>query len=237
MIWIAFTLGACGLFGRTSVVRVDLGAQAGEVGLGLTEMDAARSEMIAVGAYEMGRFSDRDLKTLRRSLERNLESAESEAALDVHVYIRSFVITASNNAGWALASVAWCLTAPDGTVAFQEQVYVASKGRLVVTIGKVKERLMRRLVERVGGVSLHLARGGSPEGLPAMPEGVSHTPEGAAVGLPRVLQSHYIFTLGGYVWSGRSDAVVTDPASTAITDVFDWPAHLAGRPSAAVTAR
>ncbi|MEO0600586.1 MAG: hypothetical protein AAF211_04065 [Myxococcota bacterium] len=120
-------------------------AQGGEVGLGIFDWDERRSEMVTVGAYEMGKFKARDVETLTKSVSRTLAIDElADPVLDVNVYVRS----------------------------------------VLITVGRVKERTMERVVDRVSTASLHVARGGSVDTLPAVPSGVAHDPAQAALGLP-----------------------------------------------------
>ena len=224
MLGLSWLVG-CGTFGRTRPVSVGLPTVA-PVGVGQVDFDPRQADMQGVGTFEFGEFNEQDRASLERSLDRVLSG--SEGGLQAHVYVRSHVIVASNNAGSALACVAWALTEPDGAVVFEEQVYVGSEGHLIVTLGHLKERVHEGLVARIAGVAGVLATGGTAADFPEMPEGVSHDPQEAARGLPVMLQSHYVFTLGGYLYSGHSATRTVDYGANAQTERFDWVGYLGG---------
>ncbi len=231
MRWLAVVglslLTACGTFGRTRPVSVSPPTAPTSVAVGKLGFDARNVDMQGVGTFEFGEFSARDLASLQKSLERSLGGGPT-GDLTVHVYVRSHLIQASNNAGVALSCVAWALTEPDGTVVFEEQVYVGSEGHLIMTLGHLKERVHLGLVTRITDVTGALASGGTVETLPEPPPGVSHNPADAARGMPQMLQSHYIFTLGGHLYTGHSAAAVVDPSSGTPRDAFDWTGFLEG---------
>jgi len=225
------TLLGCSLFGHTRPTPISLEPAAlqgaAPVSIASVDMDATQSHLEVVGAYAIGRFVERDLDNLRLSLQRSLESLSGDGGLDVHVYVRSYHVSASNNAAGVLTTVAWCAVDASGRLVHREQFYAYDSVVLVRTMGALKNTVQAAAVRRVAEASAHLAAGGDPAQLP-LPENASAHYEQAVRTLPSTLQSHYAGFIGGYVYAGSSNVGVADYGSAAADD-FDWGTYLSSR--------
>jgi len=229
------TLLGCSLFGHTRPTPVSLEPaafqDAAPVSVASVDMDASQSHLEVVGAYPIGRFVERDLDNLRLSLQRSLVplsgGPDGDDGLDVHVYVRSYHVSASNNAGGALATVAWCAVDVGGRLVHREQLYAYDSVVLVKTMGALKNTVQAAAVRRIAEAGAHLAAGGDPADLP-LPENTSFDYDEAVRTLPSSLQSRYVGVIGGYVYAGSSGVGAADYGNAA-TDDFDWDAYLSSR--------
>jgi hypothetical protein len=113
----------------------------------------------AIGAWNLGKFDESDLATLRESVRRSLpEPADSAAS--VHIVVQHFGLVFTNNRVAGLAIVDWC-AADCATVLFSERFYAAyDTGENMLgteTIGMAKNRILRAAAARIAERALAAA--------------------------------------------------------------------------------
>lgn len=173
----------------------------------------------ATGTHAWGAFDANDELVLRDSLSASLDRATERLATDpstplyLHTRVRRYVVAHSNNAGGVLACVSWCLADGQGTPMFEETFYASSSGRLVTTLGQIKDAVNRAIVERIGRSALSLSSTSPATPLPG--RSTPHTfatIEEAADPLPEALFSAF----GPIPYAaGRPDWTSVDPQGPA----------------------
>lgn len=115
----------------------------------------------AIGAYNLGKFDDSDLATLRESVRRSLPAAADSAA-SVHIVVQHFGLTFTNNRGACLAIIDWCAVEPSKVLA-SERFYAAyDTGDKVFgteTLGMAKNRVLHASAARIAERALAAANG------------------------------------------------------------------------------
>lgn len=191
MIWVLLSTG-CGVTGGTYARAVPLSPALRNVqtrsnvavGTVLTSPGAVRHK--AIGAFSFGRFDDADRETLRRSLELSL-AVPSRAEHEVHVRIRYFASTATNNRIAALAAVDWCVAKGSELLAserFWSAYDTGDRFMNTETLGMAKGHVLDAITQRVAERALAAANGLA---TPAAPK---HTHDDAAAalrGLPDIM--------------------------------------------------
>ncbi len=195
------TTGACGLFGGTRPQAVALtepsGAEAPPIAVASVELESGQTRLANVGTFAIGEYGAKDLAVLQQSLAESLPAHAAGEGYQVHVVVRRFLVSHSNNAGLALACVAWALTTPDGELLFHEQFYASDSVRIWGTVGRIKDHVHEGIVRRVLGSARSLAAGGEPQAAPYTHDDF----DSATAQLPHALRSVYINTAmlgGGY---------------------------------------
>ncbi len=231
--------GGCGLFGRTKakplhdLQPLSVPLQVHEVAL------EPNTKLQNVGTFAIGEYGARDLSTLEQTLEQSLDAAAKPQGDEfrVHVLVRRFLVAHSNNAGLAVACVAWALTNPEGELVFHEQFYAADSVRLWGTIGGLKNHVHQGISRHILDQASQVASGEGP--LPVRGEYVFPTYDSAAAVLPDSLTSVHVASFG--FGAGYSFAMWTVQGSSERSWVreeghVDWPARLALRPSSSPAA-
>lgn len=225
----------CGITGGTSARKVALNPALGNASLMRTVSVGtvtARPEAginRAIGAYNLGKFDDADLATLRETLKRSLPPA-STSGPSVHVVVQHFGLSFTNNRGAGLAIIDWC--AADGSrVLTSERFYAAydtgDKLFGTETLGMAKNRILHASAARIAERALAAANGLPPPPAPALtfdnPETANATLPShmVAVGAPGLVNSVVQQTmLGGFEGATR---LLPEP----IPPMTDWSARLA----------
>ncbi len=124
----------------------------------------------AIGAYNLGKFGDSDLATLRESVRRSLP-ASAQTGASVHIVVQHFGLTFTNNRGAGLAIVDWC-AAERSKVLASERFYAAyDTGDKIFgteTIGAVKNRILHAAAARIAERALAAANALPPPPAPAL---------------------------------------------------------------------
>ena len=161
----ALLLSACGTTGETSKFALGINADPDLViisgaSVGTVAIDYRESYLHAVNVQPWGKFDAADLENIRDSLQftfnKNMpeDSPSYESQLNIHLFIRRYVVSSSNTGGGVLATVAWAATDVDGKLVFEEQFYAWGSGFLVTTLGVVKNSVHKRIVRRVGTITM-----------------------------------------------------------------------------------
>jgi len=194
-------LPACGTTGKTSTFVLDLDPpQTRQVISGIrvksAAMDPDAAVLNAVNVQPWGKFDADDLRNVEQSLRDTIAphvpatTRPAEAALDIHVMIRRYVVGVSNTGGAVLVNVTWAATDSEGKLVFKEQFYASDSVYLIGTIGLLKDSVHQAIVRRIATTSLVLAS--SPEATGARPvsfENTYATFEEAAARLPQTMVS------------------------------------------------
>ncbi len=153
----------CGVTGGTSARKIALNPAlkvaplAKPVRVGTVTSRPGAGVNRAIGAYNLGRFDDSDVATLRETLLRSLPPAAAANAPTVHVVAQHFGLTFTNNRVAGLVIIDWCLA--DGTkVMTSERFYAAydSGNQLfgTETLGMAKNRILHAAAARIAECSL-----------------------------------------------------------------------------------
>ncbi|CAM2858827.1 hypothetical protein [Rariglobus hedericola] len=189
-----FLFTGCGITGGTSAKKVALnpaisGATLSRsVQIGAVSARAGAGVNKAIGAYNLGKFDESDLITLRESVRRSIPSG-NPASASVHIIVQHFALTFTNNGGANLAIIDWC-TADGSHILASERFYAAyyTGNKLIgtETLGMAKSRLLHAAAARIAERSLAAANN-----LP-MPPGPPLTfddPEPANATMPKTMSA------------------------------------------------
>lgn len=159
LVLLPFLLTGCGIAGGTSARKVSLNpsvtgpnlTRSAQVGTVTARTGAGVNR--AIGTYNIGKFDDADLATLRETVRLSLPSATASAPL-VHIEVQHFGQTFTNSRGACLAVIDWC--AADGSLVLASERFYAAydtgEGLTLQTMGAVKSRVLHaaatRIVER-----------------------------------------------------------------------------------------
>lgn len=229
----ALLVSGCGLLGGTSrfTLRVEppSGTRPG-ISLATVALEPGRSNLVAVGAYSVGRYDQEDLEVLRDSLIRSLEPFAAPGAHRLHVRVRNVLVSFSNSEGMVVAAVAWALVDPSGEIVFEEQFYASDYAKLNRTLGGLKDNVHEAIAGRILTVAVRAA---TRTGLDAIPpvERAHDSYESAVAALPAQIQatSVTILKLGGayHMWTGPGAAGSSRLDLARSPEHFDWRAELA----------
>lgn len=194
---VCIAISGCGTTGATSqfVLPLDLGrsAQVGsDIRVASSAMEANASHLNVVNVRPWGKFGPDDLRNLEYSLRDTMRqnvparSPSSGSRLDIHLVVRSYIVSVSNTAAAVLACAAWAATTADGEILYQEQFYASKAGYLITTTGLLKDSVHKAIVRRIAATAIALASGNA---LPATFEGTSISLEEAVSRVPRTLMS------------------------------------------------
>jgi len=206
-------LSACGTTGDTSRFALQLDVPTkpkppSEVHVASVAMEPDAATLINVQTFAWGKLDEDDLKHIEDSLKYTLAPYIPKPPIDsrvnVHMVIRRYIVGTSNNAGAALACVAWAATDSNGQMVYEEQFYASAVTYLIGTVGLLKDSVHRAIVRRIAVTSLELALhpGGQPR--PTKFPQTSTSLEEAAAPLPTTLVS-----LGNPVMAASSSHVVS----------------------------
>lgn len=246
MVFGMILLSACGTTGDTRSFALDLDQDKeasilAHVFVDSVEIDYMESYLNVVNVHPWGKFDGDDLRNIKYSLHdtlnRNLpnDSATLESQLDIHVFIRRYIVSVSNTGGGVLATVTWAVTDSDGELVFDEQFYAWGSGYLVTTVGLIKDSVHRQIVRRIATTALILASGRTPAELPpidvdntstSLDEALSQLPDSlVSMGNPVLvgIPVEPVQTIGAFIPSGSNDAPWQAPK---LSDDFDWQAYL-----------
>ena len=203
---VSAALAACTLTGSTARETLNVRAVAPArlaVPIVIDKVVASRDApgLIAAGTMRVGAFNLDDLANIRGTLADTLRASASAAPAEIDdrlrlsVVIRRYLVAHSNNAAGALVAVDWCAARGGGDAVYRELFYAAGEGAWVTSLGEVKNRAQRALVQRIAESALRLAEiGGGAPAVPVRVEGTYETVEAAAATLPARLKS---VALGG----------------------------------------
>lgn len=194
------TFSACGITGGTSrfVLPLDLSQRpevTSEIRVASAGMDVNAAYLTAVNVFRWGKFGAADLRNLEESLRGTITqhlpttSHSTESRIDIHLVIRRYVVSVSNNAGAVLACVAWAATASQGVLIFEEQFYASHVGYFVGTIGLIKDEVHRAIVARIATTAMALAADPTASLRPITFENTSTSLDEATSRLPRTMVS------------------------------------------------
>lgn len=145
-----------------------------------------------VAAYNWGRFGENDRTAVEESLRRSLAeagSAASPGAPILRVAVARYMLAFSNTRASVLVIVDWT-TEADGVLAETERLYAAfdtGEGMSVWTLGGVKTKVNRAVVQALMDRALARTRGIAPPALPGL---VHPTQEAALAVLPTVISGY-----------------------------------------------
>jgi hypothetical protein len=185
-----------------------------------------------VGTYAWGKFDDDDQANLEATLKDTLTAATQgrsttdEGTIKVYLMIRKYIVGTSNNAGAVFAGLDWCAADINNQVLFQETFYATSSGRLLTTVGLVKDKVNFAIVKRIAQQTVHIAANSKPT-APNVPDTYS-TFEEAALTMPEKLRSWGAPIFVGAVPIGFYGGTGSVPLNIfAITEPTDWQKRLA----------
>lgn len=116
---------------------------------------------IAVATYNVGQFSETDIRVIRESLEKEFAriSAQNTPRISVAVTFSRYVQAFSNSHIALGAVVDYCVYS-DGKIAFQDRFFAArDKGLGITPFGMVKDEFNHRILDRVVSDTVRVARG------------------------------------------------------------------------------
>jgi hypothetical protein len=213
----------CGAYGRTrpfvlTGVKASVPQPLPAISVGLVEVDEHGLQEVAVDCVAIPAYGQQDLAALRRSLRDTLSRSPASASAGrwtLHLVLRRYLNAYSSTGGRILACAAWCIVDDSQAVLYQEQFYVQARGGLVVTIGAIKNRIHRSIVQRIVEKVLELHAHGAESARALV---VGKTYDTFAAVPPDVLTTLQGRSAWGALdWnSGRCDAEM------------DWQAKLAG---------
>lgn len=222
-------LSGCGTMGATNVLAIpvqeDTHLQA-HLEIGSLELAEGATRVDSVAVFGWGEFSKEDLQNINVSLQntltslnKTLPSAAPARKLALHVVVRRYLVTASNNAGAALANVAWCVVDEKGRIIFHEQFYASSMTAVFGTLGGIKDAVNEAVLTRIATMSAYLGSDMRMNSVPAMPHNAFLNFDQAAAQLPRSFRSvhnmmgsgyYYVFDIGraaNWNWASRQDLI------------------------------
>lgn len=194
------TFSACGITGGTSrfVLPLDSSQRpkiTSEIRVASAGMDVNPAYLTAVNVFRWGKFDAADLQNLEESLRGTIPphlpttSRSIESRIDIHLVIRRYVVSVSNNAGAVLACVAWAATTSQGRLIFEEQFFASHVAYFVATIGLIKDEVHRAIVGRIATTAMTLAADPTASLRPMTFENTSTSLDEAASRLPRTMAS------------------------------------------------
>jgi len=201
LIGITAWLSACGTTGATQsfVLNLDLnqGSQiVSDVRVASVATDTNEAYLNAINVQPWGKFDSDDLQKIDQSLRdtfaQNLPKASPnfKSKLNIHLFIRRYVVSTSNTGGGVLATVAWAVTNSQGKLIFDEQFYAWGSGYLVTTVGAIKTSVHRNMVRRIATITMALASDlAGADFPPATFDNTSTSLEEAISRLPQTLVS------------------------------------------------
>ncbi len=165
---LVFFLSGCGTKGGTSIIEYSPKAfsETREIPIlnlsSLTLRDGG-TKLINVGTFPWGEFNKdgSDLHVLRESFEKTINNSNSlitqrKSPLNIHVIINRYLVAHSNRACAVAACVSWCITEENDNVLYDETFFAMSKGRILTTIGAIKNSTNKNIIARIIEKSLHL---------------------------------------------------------------------------------
>lgn len=235
MLCSAFVAG-CGTFGATSVVKVQPSKPAvgpmAKINVGSVNLADDATKLDAVMVIPVGKFSASDLNKVTQSLRNAVSSAQSPQdilpgrTLTLHVLLRRYLVTTSNSAAAALGCVAWCALDETGKIVCDEQFYASDSVVLIGTVGAVKNKVNRAIVQRITDISAHLASPQASSGaLPAFPENAFGDFAAATKDLPQEFRSVHALNIGGWIGFATSGAKA-DWTWVQRPDGIKWPEYI-----------
>ncbi|MCH9680672.1 MAG: hypothetical protein K0V04_04490 [Deltaproteobacteria bacterium] len=240
MVWglpLLLLLTACGLFGGTRPQAVEFAspdsASSAAVSVASIELESGHTRLANVGTFAIGEYGTKDLDVLQQSFAESMPAQAGASGHQVHVVVRRFLVSHSNNAGLAVACVAWALTDPDGALVFHEQFYASDSARIWGTIGKLKDHVHEGIVRRVLGSARAIAAGGERQSAPYTYDDY----ESATAQLPHSLRSVYLNAAmlgGGYALRISTVSGNSELGWARESDHLDWEAQLGGSTTAAL---
>ncbi|MFA6959575.1 MAG: hypothetical protein WC205_02355 [Opitutaceae bacterium] len=157
--------GACGMTGGTTARKVRLnpaitGSSLNKsVAVGMVSACPGAGVNHAIGTYNIGKFGESDVSTLRHTLELSLPNPD-RTDFSVHVIVQHFALAFTNNRGANLAIVDWCV-ADDKGVRGSERFYAAydtgDKLLGIETMGMAKSRVIHAIAKRIDERALAIA--------------------------------------------------------------------------------
>jgi len=239
-------LSGCGSTGDSWKFSVPLDAQqhasiVSDVGVESVASDENESYLNVVKVPRWGKFDSRDLRNLEQSLHltlaRNLpdHAARPDSRLNIHVFVRRYVVSWSNTGGGVLATVAWAATDAAGNLVFDEQFHAWQTEFPLMTVGLAKTRVHEQIVRRIATTALWLAAHPAVTDIPPVEVANTSTSLDEAIsGLPvklvsmgnpvlAMMPSVTLSTIGMF---GPSGAKTVQWAPTKLSADFDWPGYL-----------
>jgi hypothetical protein len=238
VVMILLLISSCGTTGQTSrsvieLKDIPLSGKMSLTNVASVERDPDGIMLYNVGTYAWGNFDDDDQANLEATLKDTLAAATQGrtttdgGTIKVYLMIRKYIVGTSNNAGAVWAGLDWCAADSDKKVLFQETFYATSSGRLLGTIGLIKDKVNFAIVKRIARQTFHLAANSKPT-APNVTDTYS-TFEEAAVTMPEKLQSwgvpFFVGTVPIGIYGGTS-AVRYPLNIAAIAEPIDWQKRL-----------
>ena len=224
---VALLTAGCGITGATRRIVLDASARGDAMSTRKMELTGVTLEpeatkLLAIAVFPWGELSAQDVQTLDLSLRDNLRLSQvpgnlKEPSLLIDVRIRRHLVATSNNAGAALACVAWRARL-SGVMIYEEQFYASASGRLIGTVGSVKNSVNKGIVERIVRSAILIANNASvPSILPLQVKGTYLVFDDSIKGLPKAMTSlpppGYVYVPGNpsskvpWSWAEPTEAV------------------------------
>ena len=170
--------GCSSIAGYTDPVSVKLPSVHGTMPmlkLGLIDYDESKMLVQNTCPFKTGgaKFSKQDLSNLQISLEKGIAklTGNREPFYEIHVIVRSNMISFSNAEVALLTAIGWCISDQKNSVIFKDNFYVSKYNegfRMgAITLGGYKEEIMKKIVTRILHTSAGLVNG--TENLNAVP--------------------------------------------------------------------
>ncbi|PLY04965.1 MAG: hypothetical protein C0622_02000 [Desulfuromonas sp.] len=159
-------LGGCGTRGNTNRFTLLLDRSAAQVAtrvrVASVDYDVRSARLFVVNVKPWGRFGRADLMNIKNSLAATLSphqprSDTAPQRIDLHLFVRSYLVGVSNTAAGVLACVTWAVVNERGELLFSEQFFLADSCSLICTVGQLKDGLHKALVRRIATRALQLA--------------------------------------------------------------------------------
>jgi len=170
-----------------------------------------------VGAFNMGKFGEKDRSLIEYSLSSTLEQFNQGKpnTSEVRVYVHRYAMSYSNDECSILAIIDWCIE-QDGVIVFDEAFYAAYySGETFpfkfVTLGGSKDKINKAIVQHIAGRTFKLCCNYNVEHKEEL---IFDTPESALSILPESIDSSPIVS-GGIIFGGLD-------GNTFYRDVLDF---------------
>lgn len=220
----------CGTTGKTRpfTLKIEHGQEKMDI-INVVSVDKSKdsAKLAAVGVIPMGRFSEKDLAVIEKSIKDtianiNINSSKTSGETNIYIIIRAYYVAASNNACSVMASIAWCATDENKNIIYSEQFYATAKGIIMTTIGSVKNKLQKNIVNRIARTAVNIASSDENTAAisPYAAENTYISYKAAAQTVPKSLSSFYSGPLYGYIGGN------VDWNQVQKNDVINWKEYI-----------